>query len=150
MHLFTFPLKTTVCVVDAEEWQRKLEAELQALRGSSLENKSAFLEFTKVISSPLFQLPTTRAVYAEVPLFKKPVSLASTVSQGILVTGVRLASRNTFPAGGAGEGGAELEGVLKAFDSELSKPSFRRFLYTESQAVSTPGWVSCLTPSPCC
>uniref|UniRef100_A0A8C2PBG4 glycerophosphocholine cholinephosphodiesterase n=1 Tax=Capra hircus TaxID=9925 RepID=A0A8C2PBG4_CAPHI len=33
---------------------------------------------------------------------------------------------------------AELEGVLKAFDSELSKPSFRRFP-TRSQAVSTPG-----------
>lgn len=111
MHLFTFPLKTTVCVVDAEEWVCEVSGwpnRLGALRGSSLEKKSAFLEFTKVISlgTSLFQLPQPELSTLKCHFSKSLFLLASMVRPGHSCYRVRLASRNTFPAGGAGEGGS--------------------------------------------
>lgn len=98
----------------------------------------------------IISAPTTRAVYAEVPLFKKPVSLGiHGEARAFLLQGFVWLQETRSRQEGLARVAAELEGVLKAFDSELSKPSFRRFP-TRSQAVSTPGGSPVSPPSPCC
>ena len=98
----------------------------------------------------IISVPTTRPVYTEVPLFEKPVSLGvHGEARALLLQGFVWLQETHSPQEGLARLVAELEGVLKAFDSELSKPSFRRFP-TCNQAVSTRGGSPVSLSSPRC
>lgn len=98
----------------------------------------------------IISVPTTRPVYTEVPLFEKPVSLGvHGEARALLLQGFVWLQETHSQQEGLARLVAELEGVLKAFDSELSKPSFRRFP-TWNQAVSTRGGSPVSLSSPRC
>lgn len=117
-----------------------------------LQEKSVFQEFTKVTSlgASLFQLPPPDLSTLKCHFSKSLFFLASTVTPGCSCYRGSSGFKKHIPGRRGWRGWqAELKDVLKAFDSEHSKPFSRRFP-THSQAVPTPGGSPVSLPSPRC